>query len=46
LEPDQIYDEQLKLKKNGRWLKWELVFIRKTFFSNKVLLSFDDDVIF
>ena len=46
LEPNQIYDKQLKLKKNGRWLNWELVFIRETFFANKVRMSFDDDVIF
>jgi hypothetical protein len=45
LTPKQIYEEKLKLKK-GKMAEKENLFIRETFFANKVLLGFDDDVIF
>ena len=45
LTPKQIYEEKLKLKK-GKMAEKENLFIRGTFFANKVLLGFDDDVIF
>lgn len=35
---------QLKLKK-GKIAKKKILYIRRTFFANKVLLGFDDDVI-
>jgi hypothetical protein len=41
----QIYDEQLNLKM-GKMAKKESLYIKKTFFVNKVLLGFDDDAIF
>jgi len=41
----QIYDEQLNLKM-GKMAKKESLYIKKTFFVNKVLLGFDDDSIF
>jgi hypothetical protein len=40
----QIYEEQLKLKKENMVEKQSL-YIKMTFFANKVLLGFDDDVI-
>jgi len=40
-----IYDEQLKLK-TRKMAKRESLYIRETFFVNKVLMGFDDDVIF
>jgi hypothetical protein len=43
--PKQIYDEQLKLKKR-MMAKKESLYIMKTFFANKVLWGFEDDVIF
>jgi hypothetical protein len=43
--PKQIYDEQLKLKKR-MMAKKESLYIMKTFFANKVLPGFEDDVIF
>jgi hypothetical protein len=44
LTPKQIYKEQLKLKKEKMTEKQRL-YIRGTFFVDKVLLGFDDDVI-
>jgi hypothetical protein len=41
----KIYDEQLKLKKRNMAEK-EIWYIKETFFANKVLYGFDDDVIF
>ena len=41
----QIYDEQLNLKM-GKMAKKESLYIKKTFFVNKVLLGFNDDAIF
>jgi hypothetical protein len=41
----KIYDEQLKLKKRNM-AENEIWYIKETFFANKVLSSFDDDVIF
>jgi hypothetical protein len=41
----QIYDEQLNLKME-KMAKKESLYIKKTFFVNKVLLGFDDDAIF
>lgn len=43
--PKKIYDEQLKLKKR-MMAKKESLYIMKTFFANKVLPGFEDDVIF
>lgn len=40
-----IYDEQLKLK-TWKMDKKESLCIKKTFFVNKVLMGFDDDIIF
>jgi hypothetical protein len=45
LTPKQIEEEQLKLKKE-KMVEKESLYIRETFFTNKVLLGFDDDVIF
>jgi len=45
LTSKQIYEEKLKLKK-GNMAEKENLYIRGTFFANKVLLGFDDDVIF
>jgi hypothetical protein len=44
LTPKQIYEEQLKLKKENM-VKKESLHIKGTFFANKVHLGFDDDVI-
>ena len=44
LTPNQIYDEQLKLKRNI--VENENLYIKETFFANKVLSGFDDDAIF
>ena len=44
LKPKQIYDEQLKLKKE-KVVEKERLYIKGTFFANKVLFGFDDDVI-
>jgi len=41
----KIYDEQLKLKKRNM-AENEIWYIKETFFANKVLSGFDDDVIF
>jgi hypothetical protein len=46
LTPKQWYDDQLKLKKGNMDKKKESLDIMKTVFANKVLLSFDNDVIF
>jgi hypothetical protein len=43
LIPKQIYKEQLKLKKEK--VEKESLYIKMTFFANKVLLVFYDDVI-
>jgi len=45
LTPKQIYEEKLKLKE-GNMTEKENLYIRGTFFTNKVLLGFDDDLIF
>jgi hypothetical protein len=39
----KIYDEQLKLKKKNIAEK-EIWYIKETFFANKVLFGFDDNV--
>jgi hypothetical protein len=44
LKPKQINEEQLKLKKE-KMVENESLYIKETFFANKVLLGFDDDVI-
>jgi len=44
LTPNKIYEEQLKLKKR-RIAEKKSLYIRGTFFTNKVLIGFDDDVI-
>jgi len=44
LTPNKIYEEQLKLKKRKIAEKKSL-YIKGTFFTNKVLIGFDDDVI-
>jgi len=44
LTPKQIYYEQLKLKKKNM-VENERLYVRGIFFANKVLLGFDDDVI-
>ena len=44
LTPKQIYEEQLKLKKQ-KMVEKESLYIRGTFLANKVFLGFDDDVI-
>jgi hypothetical protein len=44
LIPKQIYEKQLKLK-NKKIVENESLYIKRTFFANKVLLGFDDDVI-
>jgi len=44
LTPKQIYEEQLKLKKE-KMVENESLYIKGTFFANKVLLGFDDDAI-
>jgi len=44
LTPKQIYEEQLKLKK-AKMIENESLYIRRTFFANKVFLCFNDDVI-
>jgi hypothetical protein len=44
LTPKQIYEEQLKLKK-AKMIENESLYIRGTFFANKVFLCFNDDVI-
>jgi hypothetical protein len=44
LKPKQINEEQLKLKKE-KMVENESLYIKGTFFANKVLLGFDDDVI-
>ena len=41
----QIYDEQLKFKK-GKMIENESLYVRKTFFANKVLSGYDVDVMF
>jgi len=45
LTPKQIYDEQLKLK-TGKIGEKKKLYTNKTFFANKVLSGFDDNVIF
>jgi len=45
LTPKQIYDEQLKLK-TGKMGEKKKLYTNKTFFANKVLSGFDDNVIF
>ena len=45
LTPKQIYDEQLKFKK-GKMTENESLYIRETFFANKVLSGYNDNVIF
>jgi len=42
LTPKQIYEEQLKLKKK-KMAENESLYIKRTFFANKVFLGFDDD---
>jgi hypothetical protein len=42
LTPNKIYEEQLKLKK-GKIAEKKSLYIRGTFFTNKVLIGFDDD---
>jgi len=44
LIPNQIYEKQLKLK-NEKMVENENLYIKRTFFANKVFLGFDDDVI-
>jgi len=44
LKPKQIYEEQLKLKKE-KMVENESLYIRVTLFVNKVLLGFNDDTI-
>jgi hypothetical protein len=44
LTPNQIYDEQLKLK-TRKMVENKSLYIRETYFANKVLSCFDDDVI-
>jgi len=44
LKPKQINEEQLKLKKE-KMVENESLYIKETFFANKVFLGFDDDVI-
>jgi len=44
LTPKKIYKEQLKLKKY-KMVENESLYIRGTFFANKVFLGFNDDVI-
>jgi hypothetical protein len=44
LTPNQIYDEQLKLK-TRKMVENKSLYIRETYFTNKVLSCFDDDVI-
>jgi len=41
--PKQIYEEQLKLNKE-KIVDKKSLYIKVTFFANKVLLGFDDDV--
>jgi hypothetical protein len=45
LTSKQLYTEQLKLKKR-KMAEKESLYIRRTFFANKVLHGFDDNVIF
>ena len=42
LTPKQTYEEQLKLKKK-KIAENESLYIKRTFFANKVFLEFDDD---
>ena len=42
--PKQIYEEQWKLKKQ-KMVEKESLYIKGTFFANKVLLEFHDDAI-
>ena len=44
LTPKQIYEKQLKLKKK-KMVENESLYIKGTFFANKVILSFNDDAI-
>jgi hypothetical protein len=44
LTSNQIYDKQLKLKKK-KIVEKESMYIRGTFFTNNVLLSFDDVIL-
>jgi hypothetical protein len=41
---NQIYEKQLKLK-NEKMVENKNLYIKRTFFANKVFLGFDDDVI-
>jgi len=45
LTSNQIYDKQLKLKKKKKIVEKESKYIRGTFFTNNVLLSFDDVIL-
>jgi hypothetical protein len=45
LTPNQIYDEQLKLKMRNM-VENESLYIKEIFFANKVLSGFDNDAIF
>jgi hypothetical protein len=45
LTSNQIYDKQLKLKKKKKIVEKESMYIRGTFFTNNVLLSFDDVIL-
>jgi hypothetical protein len=44
LTPKQIYEKQQKLKKQ-KMVEKESLYIKGTFFANKVLLGFHDDAI-
>jgi hypothetical protein len=46
LTSNQIYDEkELKLKKKKKMVEKESMYIKGTFFTNKVLFSFDDVIL-